>query len=410
METWEERGEINSRIITELKKTKSKYLTATFYLNSTTPIVNCPDVIGAIFDKRRNKIDSSIRRGELISLYILSLKELVRTRSNQLYDAELLRDNIVLKSSRKDDYSVEFAIGFYFLNSLRSEIPNFMQTYGTFKCKKMEGICPTAGTSFLAIEKIEGVTITEFAKDLSYGDTCLLLLQVYLALIVANKKFEFCHFDLHDGNVMVRKVEPTAITYYIDDSPITIVVPFIAVIIDFGLSRVVHNGEVLTTNFISQPGPNKNRSYIDFSTFLAACIIFGGNTAKLQALQNMIPETHALQRSTGTEFSKPLIRKLLKDITKYEAVKVYTPGTCKRRKRTTPVTSTLDYYESYPYSKNREVDVDRILDNAIEQLNGEFKFPNFVTYSKLYVFFYERHVSSNPVYREFYDEIIRFTQ
>ena len=392
----------NTRIISELESTKSKYLTATFYLNSTTPIVNCPDVIGAVFDERKANHSIVITREELIPLYIQSLKELANTETTQLYDAELLRDNIVLKSSRNADYSVEFAIGFYFLNSLRSEIPNFMQTYESFTCGSyFRGkICSiNRKSNFLAIEKIEGVTASEFVKDLSYEDMCLLLLQVYLALIIANKKFEFCHLDLHAENVMVYRTEPTAITYEIGDSPVTIVVPFIAVIIDFGASRVVHNGEVLSNNMPEEEyGYVKNLSYIDFKMFAQQCASEYFDYDKLTPLRNMLPNKDTL----GTDFSGRIIKRLMTDCTKYEPVKVYSPSTCKRRKRTTPVTSTLDYYEGYPFSRDREVDVNRILNNAIGQMAVMEKDKIYKTYCKLYMFFYESYETKSSIHREWY--------
>ena len=115
-------NEVNRAIIDELEATKSKYVTASFYLNATQPIVNCPDVIGAIFyynaAERRGNTEIIIPRGDIISLYIRSVKDVILTSNSKICDAQLLRDNIVIKTGFGSNYSVEFAIGFYFIFSV----------------------------------------------------------------------------------------------------------------------------------------------------------------------------------------------------------------------------------------------------------------------------------------------------
>lgn len=403
----------NTRIINELEKIKNKYITATFYLNASKSIPECPEAIGAIFDERKSYVNSYITRQELIPLYIRSIKKLANSLTNEVYDVQLLRDNIVLKSTGVEDNSVEFAIGFYFLNSLRYEIPNFVQTYERFTCGSYyEGeICGSEPTNnFLALEKVEGKTASEFVREFGYGDMCLLLLQVYLSLLVANERFGFCHFDLHSENVMIYKVAETAITYNvgknISSKPITIVVPFIAVIIDFGLSRVVHNGEVLSVNFEEEDKPIDNLPYIDFRVFIQSCMEKYPDIGELSLLQVLMPE----DRSVGTNFAKRVINKLLQDSSKYEVVKEYTTVPCKRRKRTTPVTSILDYYEGYPFSRGRKVDSIKILNDACHELFTRWKGATYKTYCKLYVFFYEAFESSDRNHRDWYDYCKRYIE
>lgn len=405
----------NREIIAELEATKSKHVTAAFYLNATRPIVNCPDVIGSVFDedgtRRQGNMEMIIPRGELIPLYIHRLKELAKTSNSQVYDVELLRDNIVIKTSMVGKYDVEFAIGFYFLNSLRAEIPNFMQTYEKFKCGTSKGVCGAGRKQeFLALEKVKGKTVESVIETMSYGDTCLLLLQVYLSLIVANRRFEFCHYDLHASNVMIYDVEPTAITYnvgsYVGDGEenITIVVPFIAVIIDYGYSRVVHNGKVLSSVLKAGYG---NRSYADFYNFMEFCMRHSSVRSRLAILQEMIPSMYGEKKEEGLGFSKRVITRLMRDRSLYVSESVYTPTTCKRKKRTSSIKSTLDFYEDYPFSKHREVDVEMILNNAMQQLRETKVLKTYLTYCKLYIFFYDRHVTTNPMHKEQYDSCFR---
>lgn len=429
------------RIIAKLEKTKSKYVTAAFYLNSVAPNSDCPEVIGAIFDEggneRRGNREGNISRGDLIPLYIRSLENMTNTSKNHVYDVQLLRDNIVVKTGYRPNYAVEYAIGYYFINSLRAEIPNFVQTYEKFTCGTSDGVCGRGEKSeFLALEKIRGVTFAKYVKNLTYSDTCLLLLQVYLSLIVANKRFGFCHYDLHGENVLVYETEPVAITYDIGSgessndresssssasssnsptaSPITVVTPFVAVIIDFGTSRVAYEGEEMNAA-PGYPTRTGNKSYIDFYFFLEDCISDSGSddpekTSKLKYLLSMLPNGYRVQAYVGTGFAGKIIQTLLTDCSKYSAVKVYTPTTCGKRTRITPVTSTLDYYESYPFSKDRDADVDSILDLAIVQLKKERKASIFITYCKLYVFFYERHYVTKMDHKVWYDKCLNYLQ
>ena len=399
----------NKLIIAELEESKNKFVTASFYLNAENPTVNCPDVIGSVFDERKRSFVivehqlPHISREELIPLYIRSIKRLAKTGESELYDTELLRDNIILKAGL-EDYSVEHGLGFYFLNSLRSEIPNFMQTYESFQCGSFSDgkICGAGDRSnFLALEKIEGETAAKFVKNLKYDDTCLLLLQVYLSLIVANEKFGYCHLDLHAKNVMVYKTKPTAITYNLKSGPFTLVVPFIAVIIDYGSSRVEHNGKVLSNNFGEDGGPVKNLLHIDFISFLRSCAEKKHKSGRLSILSNMLP--YEGDETVEISFSDRIIRRLKTDCSKYDAVKIYTGGSCKRRKRTTPVKSTLDFFESYPFSAKREVDCFKIYDETISQMKEMKRDRIYDTYCKLYMFFYVRRcVTKLKKYATFY--------
>jgi hypothetical protein len=373
-----------------------------FYLNSTAKITNCPDVIGAVFGKRKNDF---ISEQELIPLYLNHVKQLIKKSDTTVYITELqLRETIILKVSFSD-LSVEFAIGFYFLNSLRSIIPNFMQTYALFSCGNYEDgkICTTTRrqTQFLALERVESdVDIKNYVATSSINDVYLLLLQIILAIRTANRKFGFTHYDLHVGNILLKKVPPTEITY--DET--SIVVDCIAVIIDYGRSRV----QVDKSHYLwwsSGLYSNKNNA-IERDIKLV-----------IEDIENYLPSkrypTNELVllalRNIGNEgkLTQEIIDFLIANSTKHVAVTTYTPETCKRRKRRTPVTSVLDYFEGYPYSRKRRVDIKRILDEAISTLEtAKLDSPTYKTHCKLYVFFYRDKLKSIPPdekYQQWYE-------
>ena len=385
---------MNAKTLEFLSQRKDETLTATFYLNSKKKISNCPDVIGAIFGKRKSDF---ITDQELIPLYLKHVKELIKQKDTTVYISELqLREKIVLKISYSD-LSVEFAIGFYFLNSLRSTIPNFMQTYSLFTCGGYDGsgsICSTGRSQaqFLAIENIESdINTKEYIGTAPIGNVYLLILQVILAIRTANRRFGFNHYDAHPGNIMLKKVPPTAITY--DET--TIVVDHIAVLIDYGRSRVKVDDDHYLWWSAGKNHYTQSKMEIDIVIIVRDMAKFlpyqsyPTNELGLMSLRNDI---------NGGIITQEIIDFLIEKSTKLTAVNSYNPDTCKRRNRRTPVTSVLDYYEGYPYSKNREVDVQRILDEAIADIeNARMDSPTYKTICKLYVFFYRSKVDSIPV-------------
>lgn len=141
------------------------------------------------------------------------------------------------------------------LNELRSIIPNFIYTYAIFQCLSASNvnkgdrykICIgdiNAGHIFIQHLKNQK-TLESLAKDLSSVELGKLFLAIFCSLAMANIKMEFCHYDFHAGNVMVRTLDrPITLKYNIGGKDILVNTKYIPTIIDFGVSRIKKNSIV----------------------------------------------------------------------------------------------------------------------------------------------------------------------
>ena len=146
----------------------------------------------------------------------------------------------------------EFFIG-YFLNQLRSTIPNFMYIYALFTCKGPDKgeVCPAEGTNkdYMVMEYISGVSFKEFIQIRSDVEIFAVYLQIILAVGLAYEKYDYTHYDLHTGNVLVQELsEDVVIKYQLRNANGNNVIFYIktrylAKIIDYGTSYInVHFG------------------------------------------------------------------------------------------------------------------------------------------------------------------------
>jgi len=91
-------------------------------------------------------------------------------------------------------------------------------------------------------------------------------------LEIAQRKISFCHFDLHTGNIIIKKIhKPYKYHVCINNQIYTITAhKYIPVIIDFGLSSVKHNENTIGTSHCKKHGI---RNYlipgVDMYKFLA---------------------------------------------------------------------------------------------------------------------------------------------
>ena len=128
----------------------------------------------------------------------------------------------------------EAFIGINVLNKLLKKIPNFNYTFGT------------TPADVLVSEKINGVGMFEWLSSDSFNinDFKSILVQLSLALQVAQRECGFVHYDLFPWNVVLEIHDREYIFDYIVEPGKTVEVTtrIVPVIIDYGKSHVIHNG------------------------------------------------------------------------------------------------------------------------------------------------------------------------
>lgn len=116
----------------------------------------------------------------------------------------------VIKHPRSDDEDVfegeeyveivhELFMGLKIVNQFRRFCLNFVYTYASYV---------KDGVPHILLEYIPGLTFGEFflQSTVTQGDYLSVLVQVLIALDVAESLADFEHSDLHDENIMIRKV------------------------------------------------------------------------------------------------------------------------------------------------------------------------------------------------------------
>lgn len=161
------------------------------------------------------------------------------------------------RDPRNDELVHEALIGFYALNKLRHVLPNYMYVYGYTRCsppalvnKEPITWCSSSNpaVSYLITENIrDAVPIGEFinSPNVTAIDVMAVLLQVFNALNRAYKQYGYTHYDLHHGNIMVRKFSKiVAIPYFGIQETVQgyIASAYVPYIIDYGYSRITVGG------------------------------------------------------------------------------------------------------------------------------------------------------------------------
>lgn len=171
-----------------------------------------------------------------------------------------------------EDLNHEAFVGMAAINKLRNKIPNFVHTYGLYKCapilvnqnKEVVEYCPSPEPTYpyLVIENIDNA---KGMRDVAPYLSCQEFLEVYIQIInainVANKEFDFSHYDLHQDNVLIQQFkDPVTVPIYLSDRIIYLHTRHLARIIDLGRAHVkigkYHFGE---------PGYHHVNAYYDRS-------------------------------------------------------------------------------------------------------------------------------------------------
>ena len=147
----------------------------------------------------------------------------------------------------------EYIVGALALNNIRKYVPNFAYIFGTFDCgspviggnKDIDTWCGyQPGVNYVVYENVNPSTpLGNLNRSIGFDKFLNYYLQIMLALRVAYNKYDFTHYDLHDQNVLVRKLDRTvAIPYDTPKGKRYIVTDSIATVIDYGQSHVKIGG------------------------------------------------------------------------------------------------------------------------------------------------------------------------
>jgi len=127
----------------------------------------------------------------------------------------------------------ESYIGLNAINNLVGKIPNFMYVFGPAKDAK----------DMVFSEYVTGTTFFDWLQSPNFNTSefLMILLQINLALSVAQTFTGFIHYDLYPWNVIIQKIQrKVKFTYFVEIGKVlTIETDIIPVIIDYGKSRVV---------------------------------------------------------------------------------------------------------------------------------------------------------------------------
>ncbi len=123
------------------------------------------------------------------------------------------------------------------LNKLSKIIPNFAYVFGMYT--KID-------TYNVVVERIFGETLHDYinGSKFDFQEYLFILMQLCLAVQVAQKRCGFVHYDLTPWNIVLKRLTtPITLEYVLDyDKIIRIRTSVIPVVIDYGKSHVVHNG------------------------------------------------------------------------------------------------------------------------------------------------------------------------
>lgn len=130
----------------------------------------------------------------------------------------------------------ETFIGTKVINEVVKYIPNFVYIFGSIHKENN-----------VIMEYITGKTLSQWIKSDSFNmkDFIFILIQLSLALDVAQKQCGFVHYDLTPWNIIIQELpQPISFDYMIDEKTVyKINTKTIPVIIDYGKSHVIYNNK-----------------------------------------------------------------------------------------------------------------------------------------------------------------------
>jgi len=226
-------------------------------------------------------------------------------------------------------------------NQLRSKIPNFTYVLGAFRCSKPTKkndkliICPddTKPVTHVVYEYAGGTSLSKASRDIDYRGYLSYLVQLALSLQAA-QEVGFGHFDLHTGNIVLRKwvlegkeINGFYVRYPYGPGNIHVLSNGVAMIIDYGRAHVKLNGVSFGIKGIEVAGVRHNLSDPTFDIhrllgFSLRDMIAGGNA---ETYRRVFPLFYRIQYYGETQLTSAQIDALGREPSTYNLIKVSGP-------------------------------------------------------------------------------------
>nr|QBK85344.1 MAG: glycosyl transferase family 90 and serine/threonine-protein kinase domain protein [Iridovirus LCIVAC01] len=182
---------------------------------------------------RKNKIESVIRDEAEISR-----TRLTHVRRFGFADRSLFAVKMTEDSQKKKESVHELFVGLSCTNNFFKYVPNFSYVFGSFW--KNDSVN-------LVTEYIPGITFDQYLRhpDFNFREYVWILLQLALALDVAQNKSGFVHYDLYPWNIIIQRLRyPYVFDYKLRDGKIIrISTKIMPVIIDYGKSHCIYKNK-----------------------------------------------------------------------------------------------------------------------------------------------------------------------
>nr|QBK90808.1 MAG: protein kinase [Pithovirus LCPAC201] len=177
-------------------------------------------------------------------------------------DLDRSKDTFIVKSPRDPNNPMllhEYFVGVYGLNQTRAIVPNFAYVLGGFRCSmpiisdktnKVSAWCNNEKypIDYVVYENVAPAeTMKEWViKSCNFKDWLSYYLQILYATQVAVEMTDYTHYDLHDDNVLRRKIVGStgtfSIPYRTEKGTEYLITDAVATIIDYGLAHIEYQG------------------------------------------------------------------------------------------------------------------------------------------------------------------------
>lgn len=160
-----------------------------------------------------------------------------------------------------EDFLKEYLMGVAVINKFRLYCPNFCYTIGTFYCdnslfrekkedkREICGFDDERKNQYICYEEIKGKSLWDLVnedKTIDFEFIFNIVVQILLALEIAQRKNNFCHYDLHLNNIIIQD-KKSNFEVVLDDKKYSFTNTNIASIIDFSICNMTYQDEVLYT-------------------------------------------------------------------------------------------------------------------------------------------------------------------